>query len=202
MKYYLSRIRKGDLYDYSNSTFVKHLKRRSFNHLKDVARTLGAELGLDLEPYWVSKSTLGAILCDYEPEKKGMSIVPSQKVLFELICEDYDYVVLSISLERNLKVYKLENEKTVLIININRYETFIETFKDKFSRIKLFLYKRLTPQQEEIINGWIESRLRPVEKQKISSEELLDQISKEDLNKIVNAINRLEVVKRKKQSPK
>lgn len=185
MRYYLDRIGKGNL-----TGSLRHLKEKCFKHVDKIGKVIGNKFGLDFKPYWVSRSTLGAVLCDYVPDKKGMATIPSHKALFNLISEDFDYVLFSENIDRNLKIDGLEDKK-ILIINIERYEMFIKTFADKFARIKLFLYKKLTSEQEEIIDNWIYSRLEPLPKKETSSEELVEAMSKESPKKIAQTTDRL-----------
>src|SRR3989344_1635335 len=149
MKYYFGGIHKSDLESMysSKATIVKHLKRRSSDYLKQIKRKISAQLGFSVEPYWISIQTFGSVLCDFEPEKTGPSIIGSHKALFELVYDEIDFLVLSRSLDRNLEVHEIDGRK-VLVINITRYKRFIETFKDKFRRIKLFLYRKLSPEEE------------------------------------------------------
>lgn len=199
MKYYFGSIHKSDLEGMysSKATILKYLKERCRNYLKPIKRKLASELGFSVEPYWVSSQTFGAVLCDFEPSKTGPSLIGAHKALFELISDGFDFFVLSENLDRNLQVYDIEDKK-ILVVNVHRYKKFISTFADKFRRIKLFLFRKLTPEEEEIINNWIDSKPTNIKKEGISTEEVINILSKESPDKISESINRLEFIKEKK----
>lgn len=199
MSYYFRNIHKSDLEEMysSKATIVKKLKERCANYLKPIKRRISSELGFSVEPYWVSIQTFGAILCDFEPEKTGPSIIGSHKALFQLISDEIDFLVLSRNLDRNLEVHEIDSKK-ILIINVGRYKRFIQTFGDKFKRIKLFLFRKLTSEEEEIINNWIDSKPNPERDRKISVEDVIKIFSKESPEKISDTINRLEFMKENK----
>jgi len=197
MTYYFSLIHKSDLESYSNATRLKYLKERCKNYLKTIKKRIALQLGFSAEPYWVSSQTFGAVLCDFEPEKTGPSLIKSHTALFNLISDEFDFIVLSVNLDRNLETYEIEGKK-VLIINVNRYKKFIETFGDRFKKIKLFLFQKLTAEEEEIINNWIDSKPTAIKKTGISTEDVLKALSEESPEKISENINRLEFIKERK----
>ncbi len=197
MKYYFSRIHKSDLLNLSDATRLKYLKERSYKHLKSFSRELANILGFGLAPFWISRTTFGAVLCDFHPTKTGPTIIGNHKALFDLICEEVDYLVLSENLDRNIQYQDIDDKK-ILVININRYKKFIKTFTDKFKRIKLFLFTKLNPEEEELINNWIDSKPRDLPKGTVSSEEVIKILSKNSPEKMSKDISRLEFIKENK----
>ena len=191
MNYYFTRIRKSDLEIYSDATRLKHLKRRCYSHLRSIRTEIHSNLSLDIQPYWISKSTFGAVLCDFAPRETGPSIIGSHKALFELLNEDVDYLVLSDVITRNFKYYNVAGKK-ILIININRFKKFINAFTNKHKRIQLFLVKHLSSEEEDIINDWIDSKQK---EQKItphiSAEDIIETLPKDNPEKASSIVARV-----------
>lgn len=194
MNYYFSRIHKSDLGTYSKSTQLKYIKERASTYLGGYRDKIRQITGLSTEPYWVSISTFGAILCDFSPEKTGPSIVGCHKALFELISDDYDLCMLSHNLKRNHKEFVISGKK-LLVINIERYKKFTENFSNGRKRAKLFLFKNLTTDEETIINNWIETKPSSEFPKQLSTEDAIDILATESADGIGKNIERLDCIR-------
>ena len=182
MKYYFSED-DYNLGSYSKQTKVKHLKKRVDYDLRHVKKRLELEFNLRLDTAWITKNTFGHVFVDFIPEKKGPTIIGNYKKLFELVCDDVKYIILSKKISRNFIEKKIDDFK-VLVINIDSYKTFIESFSKQEQRIKLYLFK-LNPEEEKIINNWIKARHSDkFNNVKPSNEQLLEYLSLMDINSI------------------
>ncbi len=182
MGYYFQRIRKGDLEKmYSNTTALKYIKQRCEKYLKSTIRMIANELNIFVKPYWTSKTTFGSVLCDFTPNKAGPSIIGPHTPLFDLVSEEIDYLIVSRTISRNFKYKTLSNGKKILIVNILRFRKFIQTFSDKYKRIRLFLVKDLTSEEEDIINDWIDLKHTKKENKKyISPDDIMENLPQND----------------------
>lgn len=184
MKYYFSENNYSSLLSYSKATQLKYLKEYSESDLQRVKRKLELNFNLSrLEVAWVSRSTFGNVFVDYQPEKTGPSIIGAHKRLFDLICDDIKYVILSKKISRNFLIKQIEGFK-VLIINIDSYKIFITKFGNQEQRIRLFLFRQLSSEEERIINNWLEVRPSIQENLQISNEDLLDHLSSLKINSV------------------
>jgi len=182
MSYYFQRIRKGDLERmYSNNTALKYIKQRCEKYLKSTIKMIAEELNIFVKPYWTSKTTFGSVLCDFTPNKTGPSIIGPHTPLYDLVSEEIDYLIVSQTISRNFKYKSLSNGKKVLIVNILRFRRFIQTFSDKYKRIRLFLVKELTSEEEDIINDWIDLKHTKKENKKyISPDDIMENLPQND----------------------
>ena len=181
MKYYFSE-QDYKLGTYSNATKLKYLKEYSDSRLKQVEKRL--QFNLDhLDTGWVCKSTFGNVFVDFIPEKTGPSLLGAHKRLFELICDDIKYLIVSKKISRNF-VIKQINGYEVLAINIDSYKTFIKSFGNQEQRIRLYLF-RLYPEEEKIVNYWIQAKhSNQISKVNMSEEELLEYLSSMNIDSI------------------
>ncbi len=190
MGYYFNLLHRSDLTG-CPATILKHTKKRAFDYLKRNIKKDITTLGFITEPYWISQKTFGAILCDFEPEKTGPSIIGQHQALYELVSEEIDFLVLSRNLTRNFRYYNIA-QKRILIININRFKKFIKTFSDRHKRIQLFLIKELTKEEEDIINDWIDSKHKEGKKVNYASaEEIIENLPKDDPEKASQVVVRV-----------
>ena len=88
--YFPSKVRTRGIANYSKATQLKYLKEGAFKHLRVMAPQITALTGLELNPYWISRATLGAVLCDYDSPKTGPSILGAHKSLLDLIADNVD----------------------------------------------------------------------------------------------------------------
>ncbi len=185
MSYYFNRIRRSDLEKtYSNSvTITKYLKERCEKYLKLIRRKIYSELFMDVKPFWTDKRTFGSVLCDFEPQKRASAIIGPHMALFSLVAEEIDFLIISDKTPRNFKYKTLSTGEKILIINIMRFRRFIETFSDKYKRIRLFLVKELTSEEEEIINDWIDLKHSKKKEKYISADEMVENLPKNDPEK-------------------
>ena len=183
MEYYFSKY-DYNLGSYSDATKLKYLKEYSNSRLRDVKIKLEIEFNLDyLDTAWVSKSTFGNVFVDFTPKKTGPSILGAHKRLFELICNDVKYLIVSQKISRNF-IYKNIDDFKVLAINIDSYKTFIKSFANQEQRIRLYLFK-LHPEEEEIINNWLQAKHSAhVDNVIISEEDLLEYLYSMNIDSI------------------
>jgi len=183
MEYYFSKD-DYNLGTYSNATKLKYLKEYSDSKLRKVKKKLEMEFNLDyLNTAWVSKSTFGTVFVDFTPKKTGPTILGAHKRLFELICHDVKYLIVSKKISRNF-IYKDVDDFKVLAINIDSYKTFIKSFANQEQRIRLYLF-RLHPEEEEIINNWLQAKHSTnIDNAKISEEDLLEYLNSMNIDSI------------------
>jgi len=183
MEYYFSK-EDYNLGTYSDATKLKYLKEYSDSRLRKVKKKLEMEFNLDhLNTAWISKSTFGNVFVDFTPKKTGPSILGAHKRLFELICDDVKYLIVSKNISRNF-VFKNIDDFKVLAINIDSYKTFIKSFSNQEQRIRLYLF-RLHPDEEEIINNWLQAKHSDQTNHvKISEEDILEYLRSMNIGSI------------------
>ena len=197
MKYYFN----NKTYNLEKNT--KYLKEQSSHSLNQVTKQLESEFNLDrLDAAWVSRATFGNVFVDFIPEKTGPTLLGAHKRLFELICDDVKYLIVSKKISRNF-ISKQIDDFEVLAINIDSYKTFIKSFGNQEQRIRLYLF-RLYPEEEKIINSWMQAKHSTQDNNKIKSEEeLLEFLSLMNIDSIAkfeSFIQRINNVIKKKIS--
>jgi hypothetical protein len=126
--------------------------------------------------YWTRRDTLGFVFADFDFETETGNytrlIGKGEKDIFESIRDSYCCLVVSKTLEKNFRIFKLGTEFGIAV-NLNYFKDFMNVIRDSKNTVRLFLYKFKTQQQEELIRGWLKNYASFDE---ISKESLIDNI--------------------------
>lgn len=109
---------------------------------------------------WISQSHFGFVISDYEiPEDTHWrSIIGSgHNQLFEIIEKEYYCLVLSKHLPSNTKEIQYDDDKKILILNIDYFQKFSKVITKK-NFVNLFLYRFENKEVESVIRTWLIER--------------------------------------------
>jgi hypothetical protein len=153
MKYYYNPER------FRSSMKLKELKNLVGTKAQPLAAKISKALFKEIRCYWTRRDTLGFVFTDFEYEVPSGSnhkklIGKGEKDLFENTRDDYVCLVMSRTQDKNIREFSIEDGKG-LVVNINYFKEFLNIIRNSKNTVRLFLYKFESPQQEELIRGWL-----------------------------------------------
>jgi len=170
----------------SRNGSLKQIRREIESFVIDIADELSATLNKDIRYYWTMRNTFGFIFTDFEWSRGQYErlIGKGEIDLFDRLKDDFDYVVLSRTTDRNFRIRNV-NDKKVIIINLTHFKEFLNIIRDKTNTVKLFLYKFEDKSQEELIRSW----LRNYEK----FEEVKEEARITDVDSMLEVLNKYKI---------
>jgi hypothetical protein len=179
MKYY---------YDPNNSSSLstEDLQEVLASKARLLATEISKSLFKDIAFYWTRRDTLGFVFADFNFETETGSykrlIGKGEKDIFESIKEYYRCLVVSQTLGKNFRVFKMGADDLGIAVNLNYFKEFLSVIRDSKNTVHLFLYKFKTQQQEELIRGWL--------KNYASFEEISKEALVSNIDSMIDVINK------------
>lgn len=142
---------------YGEKVPLKKLKEHLAPHAAPIARDLSRSLLKNIYRYWTRRDTFGFIFTDFEflHAKYERLIGKGEKDLFKKTKDDVHFVVLSKTLDRNIKSIKV-GDRPGIIINLNYFKEFLSIIRNRKKTVELFLQK-LSKEEETLIRNWLRS---------------------------------------------
>lgn len=152
------------------------LKKKVKGLLGSIPTSLSLQLGKSIESYWTSKSTFGFVLCDFQWShlRYQRLIGRGEKDLFNKLKDDYDFILLTKTSDKNFRQIEVEGKK-IIILNLDRFKEFISIIRNNKNTIQLFLYKFANKEQENVVRAWLKNYEKFDEiKEEVKSEETME----------------------------
>jgi hypothetical protein len=164
---------------------LKKLKGHTAPQAKSIAIELSKIFLKNIYRYWTRRDTFGFVFTDFEflPVKNERLIGRGEKDLFAKTKDDFYFIVLSKTLDRNFKQIKF-GDHSGLVVNLNYYKEFLSIIRNRKKTVELFLQK-LSKEEETLIRNW----LRSYEK----FEEVKEEALVYDVESIIKVLRRYKI---------
>lgn len=170
---------------YGGRIGLKKLKEHVALLAAPIRTDLSKNMSKNIYCYWARRDTFGFVFTDFEflPVGHERLIGKGEKELFEKIKDDFHFLLLSKTLDRNFKQVKVGELEGVLI-NLNYFKEFLSIIRNRKKTVGLFLQK-LSKEEETLIRNW----LRSYEK----FEEVKEKALITDIDSIVDVLRKYEI---------